>query len=367
MSYINKFNNVCVLTTNNFNNMFDCKENYNAVMKKMSINMNEVKIYPLFSNDCNIKEKILTNINNSYKKIAIMTFLNNIWNDYYCNLDLLEKYNIPFIFTLYPGGGLILNDSKINNRLKRIFDSKMFRKVIVTQPIVEQYLLINRLCDPSKIIMIQGVVTPKAMLNQAIQNKLYYGANKNKLDICFVAHKYCNDGKDKGYPLFIESAKILCKKYNNINFHVVGEFDKNTLDISDISNNITFYGTRDTEWFKTFYLDKDIILSPNIPFVLSNGSIDGFPTGAATEAMLNKVLLMATDELKQNSYFTDKKDIFFIRPNINDIVRKIELLYKKPSLIKNIAEEGYKTVNKYYSFEKQILPRINIITEELKK
>lgn len=299
------------------------------------------------------------------RRLAVATFINNICNDYYSNLDILEKYKIPFIFTIYPGGGLVLNDKIVNERLKRIFNSNLFENVIVTQPIIYDYIIKNKLCDESKITKIYGVVTPKKALKNKIKKK-YYGINKNTLDICFVAHKYCKNGKDKGYPIFINIAKKLCEQYENIYFHVVGEFTEKTLDITSIKNKIKFYGVQSTEWFNNFYIDKDILLSPNIPFVLSKGSFDGFPTGSATEAMLHKVVLIATDELRQNIFFENWKNIILVSPNEDDIINEIKYLYKNYKMIKKIAECGCKMVKRNYCYKKQIKPRIKLVNKYLK-
>lgn len=347
-NYIKKFKSVIILSNNLEND-------------KMVINGNTFYKLPLSDDNlknlqCEIKNK---------RRLAIATFINNICSDCYSNLDILEKCNIPFVFTIYPGGGLIFNDKIVNERLKKIFNSNLFKNVIVTQPIIYDYIMDNKLCDASKITKIYGIVTPKKALKNKIKKK-HYKINKKVLDICFVAHKYCEDGKDKGYPIFINVAKKLCEQYENIYFHVVGEFTEKTLDITPIKNKIKFYGVQNTEWFNNFYLDKDIILSPNIPFVLSKGSFDGFPTGSATEAMLHKVVLIATDELRQNIFFKNLKNIIIVSSNEDEIINKIEYLYKNYNMIKKIGKCGRKVVKRNYSYKKQIRPRIKLINEYLK-
>ena len=331
-------------------------------VKKYPKRNNIFTVYP-FSDNAE-KEKFCLK-NKSYKnKLAVITFLNNLENPLYDNIKLLESYNIPFIFTLYPGGGFKINSEESDRKLKKAFSSPNFRGVIVTQKITYDYLLDNNFCEKEKVILIQGVVTPKELLDVDLSHKKYYGeSNKKTLDICFVAHKYMEQGKDKGYDIFIDVAKKIAKKHSNIFFHIVGDFDENDIDIEDIKDRITFYGIQPTEWFKTFYEDKDIILSPNRSSELSKGAFDGFPTGAATEAMLNEVALFATDELKQNIYFKDKKDMIFIKHSTNEIVRKIEYYYKNPKELKSISKNGRKTVLKNYSVQKQMGERIRFIEE----
>lgn len=295
-------------------------------------------------------------------KVAIVTFLQNMQN----NLEIIEKYKIPFIFTLYPGGGFILNDEESDEKLKKICNSKYFQKVIVTQDIVKNYLLDKNICDKDKIEFIYGIVTPKEILDNNIGNKRYYKVNKDTLDICFVAHKYSDKGIDKGYDLFIESAKKLAK-HKNITFHVIGGFDESDIDVTELKDKIKFYGIKPSDWLRNFYKEMDIIISPNRPFILSKGSFDGFPTGSCTEAMVNGVLLICTDELNLNVKFKNRKNLIIIKPTIEDIVREVEMLYSSPNKLTNIAKCGQEKCKKIYSEESQVTPRIKLIKRIAKR
>lgn len=299
-------------------------------------------------------KKILEGLKN---KIAILTFLANVRE----NMEIIEKYKIPFVFTLYPGGGFVLNDQNCDLELKRICSSKYFRKVIVTQKNVYKYLIRKKICNKRQIEFIYGVVTPSEILKENNTNKRYYKYNKDTLDLCFVAHKYTQKGIDKGYDIFIEVAKKLSEKYSNINYHIIGGFDENDIDVSILKNKIKFYGIKDSKWLKDFYANMDIIVSPNRPFKLGKGTFDGFPTGSCTEAMINGVMLLCTDELKLNVKFKNNKDLIIIKPDVNDIRRTIENLYKNPKKITKIAERGKNKAKKIYSKESQIMPRINLI------
>ena len=42
----------------------------------------------------------------------------------------------------------------------------------------------------------------------------------------------------------------------------------------------------------------DLIISPNVPFVLASGAFDGFPTACCMEAALSGTAMFVTDELK---------------------------------------------------------------------
>jgi len=281
-------------------------------------------------------------------------------------LSIAEKYRIPFIFTLYPGGGFALENEDSDNMLKRTCGSPFFKKVIVTQKVIKEYLLKKGFCEEDKIEFIFGIVTPPEKLALRITNKKHYGINKKTLDICFVAYKYTKFGEDKGYDVFIQVAKELSKLYDNICFHVVGPWNADILDIEGIKN-IHFYGLQKQDWFDEFYSDKDIILSPNIDGKIAKGWIDGFPTGCVTEAGLRKVAMFGTDPLNlNNGIFTDKKDFVFIEHDVNDIVCKIEYYYNNPDELKKICENGQEKVREVYSYDRQIKPRIQILNNALK-
>lgn len=352
VEYLKNIENVYIFTTGRSLKAINENRNIKEVIKEFEEKEPQFKGKILELNDKNIK--ILKYLKN---KVAIFTFLANVRE----NLKILEEYNIPFIFTLYPGGGFVLNDNNCNLELKRICSLENFKKVIVTQKNVYKYLINNKICNKKQIKFIYGVVTPVEMLNETNAEKKYYKKNKQTLDICFVAHKYTEKGTDKGYDLFIEAAKKLNKKYSDIFYHVIGGFNKNDIDVKKLKNNIKFYGVRDSKWLKKFYKDIDIIISPNRPFELGEGTFDGFPTGSCTEAMVNGVLLLCTDELKLNIKFKNKKELIIIKPDGNDIFNKIEKLYKKPQKIMKIAENGKNKARKIYSKENQIYPRIELI------
>lgn len=357
VEYLKKFERVYIYTTGTSFLALNEKRNVQEVIEEFEKKFPEYK-ERIFKLNYENKEKLREFRN----KIAIITFLQNTKK----NLEIIEKYQIPFIFTLYPGGGFILNNEESDEKLRSIFKSKYFRKVIVTQKITYDYLIKNKFCKEEEIEFIYGIVTPENILQTNIENKVYYKKGKETFDLCFVAHKYCEKGIDKGYDLFIDVANKMSKKHRNIKFHVVGGFDENDIDITEIKDKIKFYGIQSSEELINLYKNMDVIISPNRPFKLSKGSFDGFPTGSCTEAMINKVVLMCSDELKLNTKFEDGKEIIIIKTETDDIVEKVENLYKNPNKIVEIANNGRKKALKVYSKRNQILPRIKAIRKEAK-
>jgi len=298
-----------------------------------------------------------------YAKLIYVIFLNNA----YTHIDYIETLKIPFVFTLYPGGMFNLNNETSDMMLERVMSSPFFRKVIVTQKITLDYLIEKKFCTPDQIEFIYGGVVPINLVESESINKKHFGIDKDNLDICFVAAKYTSKGIDKGYDVFIDVAKKLSKKYNNIHFHVVGGFNEKDIDVKEINDRITFYGYKPTDWFDTFYQDKDIILSPNIPFKIISGSFDGFPTGSCVDAGLRKSAIFCTDELNLNSQFINNEDIVIIPHKSNQIVNIIEDYYRDPNKLKVVSENGYAKMKNIFSYDAQILPRKKILEEEIEK
>jgi glycosyltransferase involved in cell wall biosynthesis len=349
--YLNYYPKSIVLTTGEHLPALKETRNIKAIIKYFTEEFPKFKNRVVFSSH---------EIEHYEASLAYMTFLNNTVNF----LDSLEKKKIPFIFTLYPGGGFEIDNPTSDGLLVRVFDSPFFRKVIVTQKITYEYLLQKNFCGSDQIEFVYGVVTSLPFSNNN-KNKINYGFEKDTLDICFVAHKYMEKGIDKGYDIFIETAKKLSRKHKNVRFHVIGSFTKNDIPINEIEDKITFYGLKPIEWFDEFYLDKDIILSPNIPFTLLKGSFDGFPTASCTDAGFRKVAIFCTDNLKLNIKFMDREDIVIIPHNSDGIVEILDYYYSHPAELRKIAENGSVKIRDVYSYENQILPRIKIINEIL--
>ncbi|WP_312343521.1 glycosyltransferase family 4 protein [Chryseobacterium binzhouense] len=280
-------------------------------------------------------------------------FLNNI----YSSLPYLEKNKINFIFTLYPGGGFDTKDEIALKKLKTVLSSKYFKGVIVTQQFTEDFIVENYNCPKDKILNIFGCIIPQNSIG-AVRSRRYNPSTT--LQLCFCAAKYTEIGADKGYDIFIETAKILASKDHNIHFNVVGGYDSNVISIKGYENFFTFYGYKKYEELQPIFLEQDIILSPNRPYILNAGSFDGFPLGAVVEAVLNGAVPIVTDELNQNTMFS-KDEIIIVKPDTEEIVTKIEELIYNPELLNLISKNAQKKFREIYSDSYQLNKRVDFI------
>lgn len=288
-------------------------------------------------------------------KLLYSIFLCNI----YGYLEVIERNKIPFVFTLYPGGLFLLDSPESDKKLRRVFESKYFKKVIVTQKITKEYLLKHNFCNEAKIEFIYGVVSPP--IDENIWNrKLKYGIEKSTIDICFVANKQMKHGLDKGYDLFIESMKLVQQEFQNVQIHIVGPYDATDYETNQL-HNIHYHGFISHAELHDFFLFQDIIVSPNRAFVLRAGSFDGFPTAACTEASANGVAMFVSDPLKQNMFYSDLENIVIIDENPEQIAKKLIEFISDINKTYELAHNGLFKFKEIYSFENQLKKRIDVL------
>lgn len=359
--------NTYIATTGESLHLLNEKRELKQIIEEFQVN-NPVFYNKIFDVSEKNREESLKKIKNIKNPLAIFVFKSNILNQTYDNLTFLEENNIPFIITLYPGGSFKINDVETDKALKRIFNSKCFRKAIVTQHNVRDYLLNKSICNESDIEFIFGIVTQKNVLSKDKVNRLYYPIKKH-FDVCFVAHKYMKNGEDKGYDLFIESAKKIIDELSikDIRFHVVGEFNKDDINVSSLGKKIKFYEILSEENLINLYKKMDIIVSPTRPYILSSGSFDGFPTGATSSAMLRGVVAITTDELHLNHGLFSDKEIIIVKPNVSEIVKCLLELYNNPDKLKEFGTMGRLKATRVYSYKNQMGRRLKLLNKIAKK
>ena len=366
-AYMKNFNSICAITNGTDMKLACNKINYiEKEIKKELTNYNKLK-----NEECiyyargNTDKTDFSVFDFDKAKLIYTVFLRQIYD-----IIVINGIKKPFVFTLYPGGSFAIDDYKSDKMLRAIFLSPYFRKVIVTQKITYDYLMYKNFCPKEKIEYIfGGVITTSYFNRNYLKEKKYFFRDKKCMDICFVARKQTEFGEDKGYDTFIETAKILHKKNKNIYFHVVGANWKYTdINIDQIKSVIRFYGYLNTEQLNEFYKDKDIILSPNKPFVFGKGYFDGFLTGCVVEATLHYVCAFVSDELElNNNKYINHHDIEIISPDAEKYAEVVEYYYSNPEKIITLAKSGAEKTIKLNSPEIQLGRRIELLQDVLKK
>jgi lipopolysaccharide transport system ATP-binding protein len=292
---------------------------------------------------------------------AYINFLNNAYHF----LPALSTCCIPFIMTLYPGGGFGLGEPESDAKLAHVLDSPLLRGIIATQSVTVDYLKAKGCTVPVHYIY-GGAIHP-IYFEGISKKKKGTDRDSGEICICFVATRYMPFGENKGYPQFIEAAKELLRKFPGLRFSVVGNFDAEDVLLDDKTRlSISFKGLLTTVELKEFFLTQDIIISPNRPFLLHPGNFDGFPTGCCVEASLCGVAVVCSDELKLNRDYTDGVDIVICNPTAEAIIKSVRGLIRDPGLLKSICERGQSLSQKIFDPQKQLGKRSALLGKVLK-
>lgn len=271
---------------------------------------------------------------------------------------LYETLGIPFTFTLNPGGGFRLDDPYSDDRLRRVFDSKWFRRVIVTYPLTRDYIM-ARLGVPEAVIeLIPGTIVLEGTLMRHLGPKRRLGEHKDTLDICFAGMRYTPRGTDKGYDRFIAACGLLVELFPHLRVHVVGDFTPDMVDVSALAGRIAFHGKQDQRWMAGFFAGMDAILSPNIPGQITKGAFDGFPVTTCIEAAMCGVALFASDPMGLNFALTDGVDYVAIDVEPRRLAEQMEPWLADPARLYALAEAGRHTVRRVWGEAAQMGPRV---------
>lgn len=294
-------------------------------------------------------------------RLAYITFLHNAWQIF----PHLTERKIPFILQLYPGGRFELNVEESDAKLRKLCQSPLCRKIIVTQNISYNYLIEKIGCDASKIEFIYGGVYDTRHDFDFMKDKQFYGGKKKTIDICFVAHRYGDDVKKKGYDQFVAVARALAPVHAHLRFHVIGDYTPDQLPLDGAVNQMIFHGSKPNDFFKEFYPTMDIILSANRPSNENVGTFDGFPTGACMEAGFRGVLNCISDPLKLNVAFTDNVDVLIVDFETETTVARISKLISEPTHMYRLAYANWKKFIEVFDTDRQLWNRCRIISNEL--
>lgn len=298
---------------------------------------------------------------NGFRKIDSALIYSNFLYTTSRVLELARRRDIPFVFGLYPGGLFRLNDARSDRLLTDICASPKLAGIIVTQRTSYSYIVEKNLFPKEHIHFIFGVPALDTTDFGPLRSRKIRGVDKTTFDICFVAHKWSPSGRDKGYDVFIEVGKRLVAADDAVRLHVVGPYVPSDWDLGSIGKKITFYGLQRGEFFRDFYSGMDVILSPNVPFVLAPGAFDGFPLTTCVEAARSGVAVCCTDELNENTMFADGQEILIVPHDADEIASRLEHYLKYYDELLMVAKRGKARFDAIYSHEGQIAPRLQVL------
>ena len=303
-------------------------------------------------------------------KVLHTTFLHNAAVLLASNPDLRAE---RFVFTLYPGGSFMPNDPVSDAKLRRVLGDRRFAKVLTTHTFQRNYLLDRGWCDPDQIAFIFGAVSPDCwdVAGSARCSRVGRPLD-DTIRICFVAQRYTKRGVEKGSDVFTE----LVRRYADdprFEWHFVGDWTPELLGLTQVER-VRFHGVQPASFFPDFYPGMDIVISPNLSQMESEGgrgSFDGFPTTSCVEAGLRGVAMFLSDSLELNRRLDGTpalvpgEEFELITRDVDGIAAKIAFYAEDREALRRLSERGRLAILREYSFERQMRPRIALLQAQL--
>ncbi|MDP4002727.1 hypothetical protein [Methylobacterium sp. NEAU K] len=303
-------------------------------------------------------------------KVLHTTFLHGAAVLLASNPDLRAE---RFVFTLYPGGGFAPNDPVSDAKLRRVLGDRRFAKVLTTHTLQYRYLLDRGWCDPDQIAFIFGAVSPDCWDVAGSARCSRVGrAIHDTIRICFVAQRYTERGVEKGCDVFTE----LVRRYADdprFEWHYVGDWTPELLGLTQVER-VRFHGVQPASFFPDFYPGMDIVISPNLSQMESEGgrgSFDGFPTTSCVEAGLRGVAMFLSDSLELNRRLDGTpalvpgEEFELITRDVDGIAAKIAFYAADREALRRLSERGRLAILREYSFERQMRPRLALLRAQL--
>lgn len=280
-------------------------------------------------------------------------------------LPLIEKHRVPFVFTLYPGGGFYAYDKASNKKLRELLGHPLFCKVIVNQIFIKDYLVDGGFCDAAKIEHIQGMVVPDKFFTDAPQ----ITADSKAINICFAAHNYGDGGVSKGYDIFLDVVRSFKRQHKDLadkcKFHVIGGQRAGTRYDYDLRSDLIFYGSLATDDFIKSIDGMHIIVAPNRSGTAGGGSFDGFPSGTAIQAAIRGSAIFSTDNMQENWFMKDGEEIVITNHSPSEIAAKIADYVRFPQKLARLREASRRLHHRLYAPEEQLGRRMQILRQFL--
>ena len=303
----------------------------------------------------NIKKYIVSNFKNLINLLKeIILLRNSLIHIHYLgwhSLLLLFIHKSNKIISTPWGSDLLCNRSKIKN----IWFNYLFNRTSLV------------LCDSERLAEISNKFGHKKkiieLINFGVDTSLY----KKKREI-FSSNKNIIVGSNRrleeiyDIETFINAASLLIKNKKNISFQIAGDGSlKNNLyklvQEKGIEKNIQFLGLLDKREMLNFYNSIDIYVSTSLS--------DGGLASSTAEAMSFERLVIVANNSDNNKWIKNGiNGYLFENSNEIQLSKLIDKTISKKISSKNIAKLARKTIEKKYSYEKE-MSKVNCFYNEI--
>jgi glycosyltransferase involved in cell wall biosynthesis len=257
--------------------------------------------------------------------------------------EFIKRNNISVHTTIYPGGGY--PENFLNQAVKGL-------RFIGNHPNVKNVF--------TNLSLVQEII-PKAHYVAGMSNVDFYKyiprVKSDSIQILFA----CHHRREKGFNYLVKAFNLLDRaKYH---LHIAGDWQDELHFIEH--DNYTYYGTLPPTQLREVYYKCHIVVTPGYTddappdgFV----TIDGFPTGAAVDAMSTGCCLISTNIRKDHRALTPGEDYLEINEKSpEDIVTAIEYLYGNQDKMLSMANSGYRKVLKFFDVKKNVAFKHSLI------
>ena len=279
----------------------------------------------------------------------------------YSILNIFNKLKTDStIFSVHVHGLNIWGDfyaSHISNLIHSLLKLKAFKKV-------DCFVGVSHLT--SKIILKRIKNSRVYTVYNGVDPSIFYPINRQRKSI-FTIGIVANLIKIKGHIYLLKALKMYIEKSNNDNIvlKIIGSGPEKNNIISlinelGIQKNITLIDCLNYEDVARFLREEcDMFIMPS--FFESLGCV-------YLEAMASRVLTVGVKGCGIDEIIVNKTNGFLIRKqNVNDIYTAIDYAIKNEEICKKIANNGYETVTKKYTWNESALNLFKIYQSELEK
>ena len=254
-----------------------------------------------------------------------------------------KKANIPLIVNLVEGLGSFYLRNNFKSRLVRTIMEKLYKRAFkISDACVfvnsddPKYMLNKKIIDKKKVKIIKsvGVDKDKFSIDNFTKERLLEIKKKNNLESKTVVLMVARAIWDKGIKEYYESAKILRKKYQNVQFVLVGDTDSGNHSCA----NEEFLYSEDVLWLG--HRDDIVELTAISDVYVLPSYREGVPATLMEAASMSKAIV-TTDTVGCREVVEDSYNGFLVPvKNTIELTSKIEQLLLDPSLRETMGKNG---------------------------
>jgi len=287
--------------------------------------------------------------------VAYIDFLNNAKKF----VPVLDRFRIPYVLTLYPGGGFSLSDAEVRQFIQRMALSGTPKTIITTTNVAKDFMEDFELSNCTRIVHIPGVPIQRIFLDKQGIDRLDYPEKLDDLvKFVFLAHKYTTDGADKGWPQFQHLISKLASEGKSIKATVIGPWGPHDLIDTKYVGLYRFLGELPDYHLPQFLLDQHFIVSINTPNLILPGQFDGFPVASVVAAALCGVVPVVNDPLGLNNFLESYVNSILIDDaSPISLINEMAEILLNPRVITSIAKNARQSFASLYNPDVQLIPR----------